>query len=95
MSDKKSGFNPLWIIAAIVVLLIIGKFKDPQPTFDFYEVSQSSRKASSIAIENEELRRSRNNEEPLTNEEITEITDPITIREVKKSREINRIKEGL
>ena len=86
MADKKPDFNVIWLFAIIFVVLVLIKVFDSKPTYDFYKASQSGSKASSLAIENEELRRDFNNEKTLTEDEIEAISEPVFIEEFNKSR---------
>lgn len=87
MSGNKSGGKYLLIFYAVIfAILVFAKFYDKEPSVNPYEVLQASRVPARLAVEAEEIRRERNNEQPLTEAEVAEITDPITINAINRLR---------
>lgn len=92
MSESKgSGKFILILYAVLFALLIISKFYENEPSVNAYEVMQRTDVPATRAIEIESLRRDRNNEPPLTDDEVTEIVEPITVREIEKLRAEKRM----
>ena len=89
--SKNSGKFILILYAVLFALLIFAKFYDKEPSVNAYEVMQRTQVPATRAIEIESLRRDRNNEPPLTDNEVKEIVEPITIDEINKLREEKRI----
>lgn len=89
--NKNSGKSLLIFYAVVFALLIYAKFHDNEPSVNAYEVMQRTHAPATRAIEIEELRRDSNNEPPLTADEVKEIVNPITVREINKLREEKRM----
>lgn len=87
MSENKNRGKFILIFYAVMfALLIYAKFHDKEPSVNAYEVMQRTHAPATRAIEIESLRRDRNNEPPLTEDEVKEIVEPITINEINKLR---------
>lgn len=89
--NKNSGKFILIFFAVMFALLVYAKFHDNEPSVNAYEVMQRTHIPATRAIEIESLRRDKNNEPPLTEAEIKEIVEPITVNEINKLRAEKRI----
>lgn len=88
VSESSASLSyPLWIIAAIVVVLIYSKITSPTPTVDLNKIHVGAQQSSRVEIEREQLRRERYGQAPLTDDEIGKISDKHVLREIQKGKQ--------
>lgn len=73
-----------WLFVAVIVALVYVKVTTSTRSMDMYQFGLDAQRATSAAIEQEELRRDRDGDPPLTEDEISTISERSTLREYRK-----------
>lgn len=86
MDNNNNGYVG-WIIVAIIVILVISKISSPTPSVDLYKVHIGAQQSSREEIGREDLRRARNGEAPLSEDEIADISERNVLNEIRKQKQ--------